>query len=262
MSIKQYLSVYRNFVSCSLSEELSFRMNFAMILFVDVFFTLSTLGSAYVLFEHIETLGPWNRDQLLLFLSFMLIVDDFQGLVLSSNFWMLSMDLKAGNLDFTFLKPIKSLFPMFFRYLRPSSIASLIVDGALVIYFGQKVGLSLFQFSLIIPLLIAAITLRFLIEMVIALFMFWTTEGVGINFIRLQLQSLSRWPDFIYRGIARRALTTILPILLIGSAPMHFLFDFNQYQGLAALLILIIVFAFILRLMWSQARRRYESASS
>lgn len=262
MNFKQYLAVYRNFISCSMTEELTYRVNFFMILIVDVIFTLSTLGAVYVLFEHIQQLGPWNRDQLLLFFCFMLIVDDFQGLVLSSNFWMLSMDLKAGNLDFTFLKPVKSLFPMFFRYLRPSSLISLAVDIGLIVYFGNKVGLSTLQFSLIFPLLVAAISLRFLVEMVIALLMFWTTEGVGINFVRLQLQSLSRWPDFIYKGIARRALTTILPVLVIGSAPMHFLFDFSKWHSLALLMALIVVFAFVLRFTWTHAKRRYESASS
>src|SRR5690606_17376910 len=118
------------------TEELSFRINFLMILIVDCVFTLSALGATYVLFDHVQTLGSWNREQLLFFLSFMLIIDDFQGLVLSSNFWMLSMDLKAGNLDFTFLKPVHSFLPMFFRYLRPSSVISLAIDITLLIYFG------------------------------------------------------------------------------------------------------------------------------
>lgn len=260
--MRQYLEVYKNFVSCSLTEELSFRINFIMLLIVDLIFTLSTIGAAFVLFEHVDTLGPWSRDQLLLFLAFMMLIDDFQGMVLSSNFWMLSLDLKMGNLDFTFLKPIKSLFPMFFRYLRPSSIISLTVDVILIGYFGQKLGFTTVQFMALIPLAILAITLRFLVEMVISLTMFWTTEGVGINFIRLQLQSLSRWPDFIYKGMAKKVLTTILPVLLIGSAPMHFVFDFNQWQQMLSLIALIIFFAFFLRALWSQAKKRYESASS
>ena len=260
--MKQYLEVYKNFIGCSLTEELSFRVNFVMLLIVDLIFTLSTLGAAIVLFQHVDTLGPWSKDQLLFFLCFMMLVDDFQGMVLSSNFWMLSLDLKMGNLDFTFLKPINSLFPMFFRYLRPSSIVSLTADIVLLIYFGQKLNFDLVQFIALIPLAILAITLRFLIEMVISLTMFWTTEGVGINFIRLQLQSLSRWPDFIYKGMAKRLLSTILPVLLIGSAPMHFVFDFNQWQQMITLVVLIIFFSFFLKVLWSQAKKRYESASS
>ncbi len=260
--MKQFIDVYRNFISCSLTEELTYRLNFIMLLIVDAVFLMTALGAAYVLFDHIETLGPWSLHQLLFFLCFMLVVDDFQGIVLSSNFWMLSMDLKAGNLDFTFLKPIPALFPMFFRYLRPSTIVSLCVGVALLIWYGMQLQLSTVQFVLLIPLLFLAITLRFLIEMVISLTMFWTTEGVGINFIRLNLQALSRWPDFIYHGIARKVLSTVLPILLIGSAPLHFLFDFTQWHYLAIMLGLCLVFFGLLTFMWGRARLRYESASS
>lgn len=260
--MKQFIEVYRNYISCSLTEELSFRLNFLMILVVDIIFLASTLGTAYVLFSHVETLGSWNQSQLLFFLCFMLVVDDFQALVLSSNFWQLSVELKAGNLDFTFLKPIPSLIPMFFRHIRPSSLLSVLASFILMIKYGLDLELSGIQFALLIPLLLLGIALRFLVEMNIALLMFWTTEGVGINFVRMQLQSMSRWPDFIYKGIARKLLTTVLPILLIGSAPLHFLFDYSQWHYVAFMTFLCLFFFVLLQFSWSRARVRYESASS
>lgn len=260
--LNHYLQIYKNFISCSLTEELSFRLNFFLLLVVDAIFTLSALGTTFILFDHIPALGNWNRDQLQFFLVFMLIVDDFQGLVLSSNFWMLSTDLKAGNLDFTFLKPVHSFVPMFFRHLRPSSLISLIIDIILLFYFADRLSFSMFDYITLPFLLFLSISLRFIVEMSIALLMFWTTEGVGINFIRLQLQSLSRWPDLIYRGLAKKILMTLLPILLIGSAPMHFLFDHSKWHYLIWLCISVILFAFLLHFAWEKARIRYESASS
>ncbi len=257
-----YLSIYKNFISCSLTEELSFRLNFILLLIVDVIFTVSALGTTFILFDHIPSLGNWNRDQLQFFLVFMLIVDDFQGLVLSSNFWVLSRDLKQGNLDFTFLKPVHSFLPMFFRHLRPSSTVSLLIDFCLLIFFALKLNLALVDYLALPFLLILAISLRFMIEMSIALLMFWTTEGVGINFIRLQLQSLSRWPDFIYKSVARRLLTVVVPILLVGSGPLHFIFDHSKWHYVIWLMVAILVYAVILNFTWERARLRYESASS
>ncbi len=261
-TVISYLNIYKNFISCSLTEELSFRLNFVLLLFVDIIFTLSALGTTFILFDHVPTLGNWNRDQLQFFLVFMLIIDDFQGLVLSSNFWMLSRDLKEGNLDFTFLKPVHSFLPMFFRNLRPSSLVALIIDITLLIYFAQELSLSLLDYIALPFLLILSISLRFMIEMSIALLMFWTTEGAGINFIRLQMQSLSRWPDFIYKSFARRILTTIIPILLVGSGPLHFIFDHSKWHYILWLIVAILVFATILNFSWEKARIRYESASS
>ncbi|MBH47198.1 MAG: hypothetical protein CME71_03405 [Halobacteriovorax sp.] len=261
-TIKHYLEIYRNFVATSTAEALSFRLNFLMITIVDTFFLISTLGSAYVLFSHVETIGPWNRDQLLFFLCFMLAVDDFQNLFVTNNFWMLSSDLKEGNLDYVFLKPVKSLFPLFFKYLRIASLGSVVSTIILLIYFGLRLDFELLQWALLPLLLLLALTLRSLIEMAIALLMFWTTEGTGINFIRLQLQSVSRWPDFIYKGLAKKALLTLVPVLLIGSAPLRFLFDFEQWQMLALLIVLCFVFFFVVRTMWTGAKYRYESASS
>lgn len=262
MFLRQYIQIYKNFLSTSLSEAFSFRLNFVMITIVDTFFLASTLGAAYVLFDHVETIGPWNREQLLFFLCFMLAVDDWQNLLITNNFWMLSNDLKEGNLDYTFIKPVKSLFPLFFRYLRIASLSSVILTAVLLWWYGRQLQLEALQWILLPVMLFLALLLRSLIEMSIALLMFWTTEGTGINFIRLQLQTVSRWPNFVYKGVARRFLSTVLPVLLIGSAPLHFLFDFNQWQQLLALLFSCLVFAFIVRFMWSHAKLRYESASS
>lgn len=262
MSLKQYSQVYQNFVATSVTEAFAFRLNFLMVVIVDIFFMASSLGATYVLFEHTTHLGPWTREHLLFFICFMLAIDDWQNLIITNNFWMLSADLREGNLDFTFLKPVKSLFPLFFRYLRIPSILSVLITGVALWWYGKQLNFVMIQWLLLPLMLLLGLALRSLIEMSIALLMFWTTEGTGINFIRLQLQSVSRWPNFIYKGIARKLLSTVLPVLLIGSAPLHFLFELNQWEQLLLLILMCLVFMLLVRTMWDFAKRRYESASS
>ncbi|MDH5560523.1 MAG: ABC-2 family transporter protein [Deltaproteobacteria bacterium] len=261
-NIRHYFSIYQSFIVTCFAESMNFRMHFLLLIIMDLFFYVSALASVYILYEHVPLIGSWNREQFLFFISIMLAVNQLTMTFVSESFWQFPLLIRTGNLDFILLKPANAIFSTFFRYVRPGSMVNVIFTWSATIYFGIQLDLNWFSWMILPFLVFMGFFLQNSIELVISCSMFWMLEGTGINFLRIELQQLSRWPDFIYQSFVRRILTLILPILLIGSAPARFLFDFNDIYPLLGMGLAIIFFWIILKFTWAAGLKAYESASS
>lgn len=260
--MKNYLQVYKKFFETSLAEASSFRTSFFLIMLMDLIFYFTSLSSVSFIYDHVSTIGPWNKQQLLFFITFMLAMDHLHMTIVSENFWELSVKIRTGTLDFDILRPLSSLFSVFFRYVRTSSMFNTPFVWGMLIYFGYQVKLNFYQWILVPPFIILGFVLFVMIEMCISVAAFWTIEGWGINFLRMQFQHLARWPHFIYSYFPRKILTILLPVLLVGSGPVSFIYNLNEYQLLLGLIGHIFVFAILLRFLWSLGLRKYDSPSS
>ena len=196
------------------------------------------------------------------FVTFMLSLNALNTTILSTNFWMFSEDLKTGNLDYILLKPVSSIYIVFFRYIKPSGIPNILLTHSFLIYFGIQNSLGLLEWLMLPFLLMLSFILYALIQFVISCAMFWLIEGLGINFLRLQLQELARWPDFIYGKYIRTLFMSALPILLVGSGPVHFIFDRSYWYLLPLMILVSTILYIILHFLWEKGLTHYDSASS
>ncbi len=260
--IQHYFNVYKKFISTSIQVESSFRTSYALIIFMDLFFFISSLASVNFIYDHVETIGPWKREQLLFFVTFVLSIDNLHMMIFSQNFWQLSFMIKTGELDYVILKPMSTIFSVFFRHFRSSSLFNTPIMIFFLIKYGTAVNLSPIDWLLLPVHLILGLTILVLIEFCLSTAMFWMVEGIGINFLRMQLQSLSRWPAFIYSGFYRKFFTLFVPVLLVGSAPVEFIYDKTKWIKPLQLIFLIVVFYFLLLFLWEKGLKRYDSASS
>ncbi len=260
--VKHYLSVYKKFVSTSTAVAMSFRTSFVLMVIMDLLFFASAYFTVDFIFDHVDMVMGWKREQFMLFLSYMLLMDGLHMIIFSQNFWRFSDDLKSGQLDYTILRPLSSIFSVFFRHVRPSSIPTLIPAIVVFCYYANLNGFYLLQWILIIPLLFLSLGLIALVEFVISCAMFWLVEGVGINFFRMQMQQLARWPDIIYGTATKRFFTFLLPILLVGSAPIHFILDYSKWHYIVIMIVAAVVFKIILVWLWERGLQVYDSASS
>ena len=260
--LKHYARVYGKFVSVSSAVNMSFRTNFILLVLVDMTMYGGITFGVSSIFNHISTVGPWNRDQLLFFLFYMLTVNALHMTVISTAFWQFSEEIKTGQLDYVLIKPLNSIFVTFFRWFRPSGVLGLCVTATVLIILGLRIDLSLSSWLLLPPLILLSFFMLVTIEFIMSISMFWLVEGMGINFLRMELQRLARWPEFIYHPLSRRFLMVVLPILLIGSAPVHFLYERSSYQLLLGMLLAQVAFLWILSKLWRLGIRHYDSASS
>ena len=202
--MKTYLSVYKKFFDTSLAEASSFRTSFILIILMDIIFYLTTLSSVSFIYDHVTTIGPWNKNQLMFFIAFMLTMDHLHMTIVSENFWELSVKIRTGTLDFDLLRPLSSIFSVFFRYVRTSSLINTPLVWSMLIYFGVQLELNWAQWLIIPPLIILGFTLFVIIEFCLSVAMFWTIEGWGINFLRMQLQQLARWHSLYLQLLSKK----------------------------------------------------------
>ncbi len=259
---KYYLLLYREFIKTCFVEAMSFRLHFVLLIIMDLVFYASVFASVDIIYQHVETIGTWNREQLMFFVSFILSVNHLQMSLLANNYWELSLLIRQGGLDFLLVKPASSLFSTFLRRISAGSTLLFLVPWSCMIYFGNKLGFTWHAWVILPFLVLLAFMLTGLIETIISCAMFWMLEGVGINFLRMQLQQVARWPDFIYAGFIRKILTFFIPVLLIYNAPSRFLFDFHDWLVMVGMLSAVAIGWVVLFFLWKLCLNSYESASS
>ena len=260
--MKHHFGIYSEFVKNCFAEAMSYRLHFVLLIFMDLMFYLSVIGTVEFLFLHMDHIGAWSRNDFMFFMSFMLAVQHLHMTFVSENFWNFSYDIRMGQLDYILLKPANSLFIVFFRTIRPGTLLNGIFPWAYLWYFGQQIGLVWWQWLLLPVLVLLSLALMTSIEILLSMSMFYTVESMGVNFLRMQLQQVSRWPDFLYQGFARYLFGFFIPVLLIGSSPVHFLRDPHQWPGMIQMLGIMVLIWIAIRWFWRQGLRAYESASS
>ena len=199
---------------------------------------------------------------MLFFVSYMLFLDNLHMMLFSQSFWEFSFSLRMGQMDYVILKPVSSIFTVFFRHFRLSSCFNTPLFLGSLIYFGVKVNLSPLAWISLPFFIVLSMSLLLLIEFNLSALMFWMIEGNGINFLRMQLQQLGRWPNFIYQTIPKRIFTILIPILVVGSAPVHILLDQPLWSLFIWMLVAIVLLSLLLKWVWGLGLRQYESASS
>ena len=257
--IRKYLLIYKEFFKTSLSEELSFRANFMCQSLMNVSFIGIFFFTSLFIFDHIEHIGLWNKEEFLLFLSFVFAVDQTHYLMFSMNFWEFSEEIRLGNLDFHLLKPPHSLFIILLRNMAIPGIFTVLLTYSMVIYFGIQVNLSVWAWLSLPACLILSLSLLLGIEVLISLLNFFTIEGLGINQVRLQVQQLCQWPDFIYRNPMRLLL---FPFLAVTSIPVRWILDMTYWSWLIGMFIGVILLWSFVFFLWPKALNFYESPSS
>ncbi|MBQ47729.1 MAG: hypothetical protein CMP10_09730 [Zetaproteobacteria bacterium] len=261
-TLVKYFRIYRSFIANAMTEGMSFRVHFILLILMDLIFYISTLASVDFIFNYVDHIGPWDHTQFMFFIAFMLAMDQFHMTFISESFWDFSFNIRTGALDFILLKPIGSLFPIFFGKIRAGSAANFLFPWGVLIWFGLKCDLSLWAWVAIPFLIILSLSLLVSIEILISMAMFWTVESFGINFIRMGFQTMSRWPDFIYGYYMQKAFTIVLPILTIGSLPVKVLLGQQSPAMLYEIFIGLGVSWFLIGIFWRKGLKGYESASS
>ena len=258
-TVSKYFFLYREFFKTSLSRELSFRSNFLIQSVMNLSFIGMYFFTSLFIFNHIEHIGLWNKTEFLFFLSFVFAVDQTHYLFFSLNFWEFSGDVRLGNLDFRLLKPFHTLFTVLLRNIAVPGLFTVCVSYLMLIYFGIHADLSaLLWLSLPFCLLLSLFFLLG-IEVLISLLNFFTVDGVGINQLRLQVQHLCRWPDFIYRNPGRLFL---IPFLVITSVPVRWILDVSYWSFLLMMFCGLVLIWSVIFFLWPKALTFYESPSS
>ncbi len=260
--LRHYLDIYWHLLGLNIERALAFRVHFLLLILMDICFYCSILFTIDFTFRLTGPLGGWSREHFLFFACFMLAVDQLHMTFVSESFWNFSADIRTGTLDFILLRPANAIFITFFRFIRAGSFVLAPVPWLLMAHFGGNIGLSTIAWIALPFMVLLALALITAIEILLMISGFWLVDSIGMNFLRMQLQDISRWPDFVYQATFRRVFTFVLPVLLASSAPVHFLFDQHKFLGVLYSLLALALITVAIRFLWHRGLQKYESASS
>jgi len=179
--------------------------------------------------------------------------------------------IRNGTLSFALLKPIHPIHSDIADNIASKLITLpfiLVIAGILALAFHPVISPSLWSLALVIPALLLALLIRFLIEWTLAQAAFWTTRVSAINqtyfvlllFLSGQLAPLALYPAWI------QSVAVILPFRWMISFPLELML--GQLTPTQALTGLVIQVAWVMvsyglfRLVWQAGIRIYSAVGA
>jgi ABC-2 type transport system permease protein len=267
-TLARHVRLYMALARFGLARELAFRGNFLVKLAVEVIWLFILLAFYRTIFSKTSHVATWNEGEYLFFVGCYFALSGLVESLFLANCNEFADLVRTGDLDFYLLKPIDEQFLITCRDIDWSSIANVIMGGAVMV-------IALYSMDWVFqPWLVCEFFAMFLCGIAIAYSCLVFLTSVAVWFKRNQslyemwwlFTSLMRYPREVFSGPWAAPMgwffTFIVPILLVVNVPASALLKVLQPPMVAFTLAVAIVLLFLSRVFFRAALRRYRSASS
>ena len=245
-------------------SEIAYRANFYVQLFQSLLNLATAFGGVAVIFYHTETLGGWQRIELIALLGVFFFMGGVIGLVIEPSMARFMEDVRLGTLDFTLTKPADAQFLVSIGEMRVWKLVDLLmgfgVFALAIVKIGSAIGVvQAMGFALA---LMAGMAIVYSFWMLLSTFAFWFVRVENIQMIFQSLYDAGRWPIGIYPDWLRAALTFLVPVAFAVTIPSEALLGRLTWYWLAATIALAAILLAAARRFWVYGVRFYSGASA
>jgi len=261
----RYLNIWLAFLRNTLSRDMEYKMNFVFEIFIDAIYYGSLFFFFKIIFQFTNSLGEFDENAVIIFLTTMYIADSLYVFLLGGNVFSINENVKSGDLDFILLKPINSQFFISCRYVNTHAIISMFILTILLFkltYSYHNNSIIIINYIFFLPSLIFGMFIFYSFEFMIASLSFWFRNFSYAGWLAGELIKYSRRPDSIYKKWFRKTLFTIFPMAMICSVPSRILIFGVDFKLFSLQVFISILFVWITTLIWKAGLMKYESASS
>lgn len=264
---KKYVGLLSSFFKVSLVADLEFRLNFVILILGEFIWYAAQLILYEVIFQHTNTIGGWNVQEMRVFVFLALFVDSIYMILWDSNFVKFNEDVRRGQLDLLLTKPVNSIFMLSSQKMSISHFPCFFITGAGLIWACFEIPdfnpIKLLWLILLIPAGLSVIFCgRFALNATAIIF----TRADFLQYVWYSLFRLGLRPDGIYstllNGMLRFVLIFIIPFAMVASIPARFLIEPMNPVYLAWAFIMPILLFYLLKKYWNFCLKFYSSASS
>jgi ABC-2 type transport system permease protein len=264
--LHQYFDVYRVMLRNSLVREMNFKLNFVLWLLVESLWFVGQLIFIGVIYSQIDALGDWTKwDMVLLVGTYQIVSQIFQAFFYL-NLTNLPELVRTGKLDFVLLQPIDPQFTVSLRQFGIDGVVNALVGIAIVGYSLFKLHLipSAAQVLLYLVAIGFGISIHYAAMLALATISFWIVRTQGIIYGYYSIINLARYPDSMFKGLAKFVFSWVVPIVVVTNVPARILIHAtaNPWPLLGHLALASVIMLLACRLLWKAALSRYSSASS
>jgi ABC-2 type transport system permease protein len=258
------MSLAVDYLKNYMKTRLTYRSDFWIEVLSDLLMNGLNLFFILVVFGQTDSLGGWNREQILFIYGFFMVPYGIFGTFF--NLWSFSERyIVKGEMDRILTRPAYNLWQIMLENIDPSSIFSSIAGLIIMGYSGTHLGIDLQWYDLFVfVLLVAGAVLAYIgIYTAFTATGFFTDAPTGILPLLWNIQSYGRYPVTIYNKFLRGLLTWVLPYAFVGFYPAAYFLDRDEWLGFALLTPVVGVAFFTIGVtVWNIGVSRYRGAGS
>ena len=260
--MRRYFKILRLFWSTAIATELEYRLNFAIATVTSIANLIGSLFGLSLFYRTGYTFDGWNWQEATIVLGLFTLLQGFSATFLVPNLNSIVKQVEQGTLDFVLLKPISSQFWLSTKTISPWGLPDLLFGTILIIYAGNKLGLTLSGYlASFIPLGFGIIIL-YSLWFILGATSIWFVKVYNVTEVLRGLLEAGRYPMVAYPTIYRFFFTFVVPVAFLTTVPAQAMLNRSEISwtiGAAILAGALFLFSIF---FWRFALRFYTSASS
>jgi ABC-2 type transport system permease protein len=257
------------FARFGLANELAFRANFLVKIFVEALWLGILLLFYGTIFTKTSVVAGWDRDQYLFFLGCYYALGGVIEAFFLSNCTGFPEMIRSGDLDFILLRPIDEQFLVTTRWVDWSSVAS-VVFGTCVMGFALRDmhwPFDPLRAAAFVVLFVSGVALAYSLLLLLTSTSVWMVRNQNLMELWWLFTTLMRYPREIFQGRWGGPFglffTFVVPVVLIVNVPARVLIKpLGEWDLLAVMVVSTAVLLWASRRFFRYALQSYRSASS
>lgn len=248
-----------------LSHMMVFRFSFFSGFLVDGSLFLLQLIMFQLIYGQVDTIGGWNRGQMLLFIGTFSLLNAINMVLYFFGVQGIPDKITQGSLDQYLTKPFNPLLRLSFEKIDIGCVP-LVFFSILIILYGVSVtgqmitAGSIFLYILFVFLMAV---LYYDMEVILRTIPFFFIRANSIMRLEDSMLSLNmRLPGIIYKGFFKLLFYLFLPYGIMSTVPVQILTNTLSPVGILYAGILVPLFTAFTFWFWKFGLRHYQSASS
>jgi ABC-2 type transport system permease protein len=261
-NMKKTIKVFLKLIDMNIKTVLTYRASLLVSLISNALFVLAYIVFIEVLFLHIPKLGSLGKGETLMVMAFFYLFHNIMDMIYRDNFERFSEDTRRGLLDNWITKPVPSRLMTFCHTMRFDYLPALIITGMQFWYASQWIQKPIETSFFIAGLAVTFISvwLMFQIFSIIATWTFWIEKNDTLWNISWNMMQMGRYPESMYTGLAKKILTSIIPLALIANIPAEIALKTVSSESILLFTIVSVVMYGISIIFWNMGIKRYASA--
>lgn len=262
--MRHYLKLLATLLRVNLQQELAYRADAIMNLFVMIMWTGWELISLSIVFTNTESLGGWGVGELIALLGVFRLVHTLMAALVWPNTEKFNTAMRDGTLDYTLLMPAPTLLLVSFTRIVIWRVADLVIAVVLLV-LGASISANAVTMSsfLAFALLVAGgMAIFYGLWIILMAFTFWFIKFDNNVTILQALIEAGRYPATVYPPWLRLIVTFIVPIAVATTVPIQALRGELPWWQVAVFLLVAVVVVAIALQIWRAGLQRYSGASA
>ncbi len=263
-TLRRYFALYRSFLSHNLKNEMMYRVNFAINVGLDIFFTTVNVIFFAILYGNIETVGGWTFHQTLILVGTVGIVREMAYLTFRKGFLELGEYVRTGNFDVMLTTPMSTASHLAFRHVSLTESLGEGLMGLVLVGYGfshldQATWISIPFYVL---MLFNSLAIYYGFCLMVSSLVFWLIKSQELNTVIYYFMNTARYPRDIYHGLGKAFFTFLIPSSLIATTPATLLTGKIDAPLMALSLFVAAGLLSLGLFIWTRSLNHYGSASS